>query len=95
MARLHFWQWIVDDEGRPLKNVIIRFYLADQLYQEAEIYTHPSLGAATTSSVAAITTDANGFFEFWVGDEFESNGGYEATQKFQLTWRGMILPILG
>lgn len=96
MARLHYWQYIVDNEGRPLKDVTIRFYLADQLYQEAEIYTHPSLGAATTTSSADIKTDSNGFFEFWVGDEFETLGGYEATQKFQLTWQkaGIMLGTL-
>lgn len=87
MARIHYWQYIVDEEGRPLENVDIRFYLADSPTEEAEIFTHYSLGATTTTSEANIKTDGNGFFEFWVGDEFELLGGYTATQKFKLAWQ--------
>ena len=86
MARIHYWQYIVDAEGRPLENVNIRFYLADNPSEEAEIFTHPSLGASTTTSDADIETDGNGFFEFWIGDEFEAFGGYASTQQFKLTW---------
>ncbi len=87
MARVHYWQYIVDEEGRPLENVDIRFYLSDNETEEAEIFTHPSLGGPTTTSSANITTDGNGFFEFWVGDEFELLAGYTATQKFKLDWQ--------
>lgn len=87
MARIHYWQYIVDEEGRPLENVDVRFYLADDPTEEAEIFTHESLGGPTTTSSANIQTDGNGFFEFWVGDEFELLGGYTATQKFKLTWQ--------
>jgi hypothetical protein len=87
MARVHYWQYIVDEEGRPLENVDVRFYLADDPTTEAEIFTHPSLGGPTTTSTASIVTDGNGFFQFWIGDEFELLGGYTATQKFKLTWQ--------
>ena len=87
MARVHYWQYIVDEEGRPLENVDIRFLLSDEPTEEAEIFTHNSLGGPTITSSANITTDGNGFFEFWVGDEFELLGGYVATQKFLLTWQ--------
>jgi hypothetical protein len=86
MARIHFWHYIVDDQGRPLENVNVRFYLSDDPPQEADIFPHPSLGAPTTTTEADIKTDGNGFFEFWVGDEFEPLGGYISTQKFKLTW---------
>lgn len=86
MARLHYWQYIVDEEGRPLEDVNIRWYLNDNPTQEADIFTHPTLGATTTTSTADIQTDGNGFFQMWIGDEFEDLGGYAATQKFRLTW---------
>ena len=86
MARVHYWQYILDEEGRPLENVDIRFYLNDSPTVEAEIFTHPTLGVSTTSSEAEIKTDGNGFFEFWLGDEFESISGYTSDQKFRLTW---------
>lgn len=87
MARIGFWQYIVDDQGRPLENVNIRFYLSDNPTQEADIFTHPVVGAPTTTSVVDIQTDGNGFFEFWMGDDLETVGGYPSTQKFKLSWQ--------
>lgn len=87
MARIHYWQYIVDDQGRPLQDVNIRFYLSDNPTQEADIFTHHALGAPTTTSVANTKTDGNGFFELWLGDEFENVGGYVSTQKFKLVWQ--------
>jgi hypothetical protein len=93
MARIHYWQYIVDEEGRPLENVDIRWYLSDDPTTEAEIFTHPTLGGITTTSTANMQTDGNGFVEFWVGDVFETLGGYEANQKFKLSWQraGILL----
>ncbi|MHA2030695.1 MAG: hypothetical protein ACW99Q_15020 [Candidatus Kariarchaeaceae archaeon] len=93
MARYHYWQYIVDSEGRPLENVNVRFYLADNPAEEAEIFTHPSLGAPTITSEANTRTDGNGFMEFWVGDEFEAYGGYTSAQQFKLSWEraGILL----
>jgi len=86
MARYHYWQYIVDEEGSPLDSVEIRFYLSDQPTVEASIFLNPTTGAITTSSQADLKTDANGFFEFWVGDPWEVEGGYAHTQKFRLEW---------
>jgi len=93
MARIHYWQYIVDEEGRPLENVNIRFYLSDNPTQQADIFTHPELGTSTFTNVANIQTNGNGFFEFWIGDEFETLAGYSSTQKFRLTWEraGILL----
>lgn len=87
MARVHYWQYIVDDQGRPLQDVNIRFYLSDNPTQEADIFTHHALGAPTTTSTALLKTNGDGFFELWVGDEFENVGGYVSTQKFKLVWQ--------
>lgn len=90
---MHFWQYLIDEEGRPLEDVNLRFYLNDNPTQQADIFTHPTLGASTYTSSADIKTDGNGFFEFWVGDEFETLAGYSAVQKFRLTWEraGILL----
>jgi len=85
MARIHYWQYIVNEDGEPVENAIIRFYLADST-TEAEVFLHPTAGTTTTSSVAELVTNSNGFFEVWFGDELENTGGYEASQKFKLTW---------
>lgn len=86
MARVHYWQYILDEDGRPLENVEIRFYLNDNPTVEAEIFTDPALGISTTTGEANILTNGDGFFEFWIGDEFEILSGYSSSQKFRLTW---------
>jgi len=89
MARYHYWQYIVDEEGTPLDSVEIRFYLSDGTgigTTEASIFRNPTTGAITTTSQANSKTDANGFFEFWVGDAYEAEGGYAFDQKFRLQW---------
>jgi hypothetical protein len=67
--------------------------LSDNPTQEADIFTHPALGTSTFTSVANIKTNGNGFFEFWIGDEFETLAGYSSMQKFRLTWEraGIIM----
>ena len=86
MARYHYWQYIVDEEGSPLDSVEIRFYLSDQPTVEASIFLNPTTGAVTTTSGKDLKTNADGFFEFWIGDEWEIEGGYSFTQKFRLEW---------
>jgi hypothetical protein len=93
MSRYQYWQYIVDEEGRPLEGVNIRFYLSDDPNTEADIFLSPTLGAPTKSSIADIESDGDGFFEFWVGDEFETVGGYVSSQRFRITWEraGILL----
>jgi len=86
MARYHYWQYIVDEQGSPLDSVEIRFYLSDQPTVEASIFLNPTTGAVTTTSGKDLQTNADGFFEFWVGDEWEIEGGYVFDQKFRLEW---------
>jgi len=86
MARIHFWQYIVNDTGDPLENVNVRVWKADSPTEEAYIFTHPITGNPTTTSTAGLSTDGNGFVECWFGDELESSGGYSSSQRFKLTW---------
>lgn len=89
MSRIDYWQYLVDRQGMPLKNAQVRVYLAGTS-TEANIYLNGSLGAFTTSSAEDFKTDENGFFQFWVGDEWETNGGYEATQQFRIVWQNTV-----
>ena len=94
MARYHYWQYVIDEEGTPLDGVEIRFYLSDGTgigTIEASIFRNPTTGAITTISQADLKTDANGFFEFWVGDAYEVEGGYAYNQKFRLQWYKAVL----
>ena len=86
MARLHYWQYIVDEEGTPVGGVSIRFYLADDTNTEANIYANSTVGHQTTTSAIDLLSNGEGYFEFWVGDEWELNGGYPSTQRFRLEW---------
>jgi len=85
MARLHYWQYIVDEDGRPINEVEIRFYFAST-ETEASIYANPTVGHQTTTSAINLLSNGDGYFEFWVGDKWELNGGYENTQRFKVTW---------
>ena len=76
----------MDEDGRPLQSVNIRVYLNDNPNTEADIFVHPYLGSPTKSSVTDLETNGDGYFEFWIGDEFETLGGYSSNQRFRLTW---------
>ena len=100
MARVHFWNFLLNSEGQPIENAEVWVYLAGtltpaDLYQSETGYysitplsnTFQSYEDAdeTQSGVEIIKTDDTGYFEFWVGDNNEVNG-YEATQKFKIKW---------
>lgn len=85
MARIHYWQYIVDDEGNPLANADVRIYLGGTS-TEANIFLHSEYGGYSTSSVVGLQTNENGFFEVWIGDQFELEGGYQPGQVFKVTW---------
>lgn len=90
MARKHYWQYIVDNEGNPLQNADVRIYLAGTS-TEANIFLHSEYGGYSTSSEVNLQTDENGFFEVYIGDQFELEGGYEPGQHFKITWtKGVI-----
>ena len=85
MARLHYWQYIVNEEGEPVENATIRFYLAST-ETDANIFLHPTAGSYTTSTDTNLKTNGNGFVEVWFGDNNENIGGYTSDQKFKITW---------
>jgi len=83
MARYHYWQFIVNQEGQPIKNVDVSVYEAGT-DTPAYVYTSES-GSDVNNDVPQITTNNSGYFEFWLGDTQESNG-YPIGQKFKIRW---------
>lgn len=83
MAKVHFWQFLIDDEGRPIEGADIYVYLAAS--NEAAYIYMDEIAGAPSNKLPQLKTNSEGFFEFWVGDSSEVNG-YESTQKFKLYW---------
>jgi len=85
VTRTYFWHYVVDSEGRPIENAEVLLYLNDDPTVEATIFLSETASTYTTCSKANMKTDNNGFFGFWLGNEFE-DGGHAFTQTFQLDW---------
>jgi len=83
MARYHYWQFIVNQEGQPINNVKINLYLAGT-NTPAHVYSSEFGGSATNELPQTYTNQA-GYFEFWLGDHEEADG-YPIGQKFKLNW---------
>ena len=75
--RYHFFDSIRDQLGNVVPSASVYIYLAGTV-TAASIYTVNSGGAALAVA-PQITTDNNGWFEFWVDDE-----DYDHDQKFKL-----------
>jgi hypothetical protein len=88
MAKIHYWQYVVDKEGKPINGVKVDFFLTEDTdsTQYASIYATSSTNHTTNTKDLDLKTNQDGYFEFWVGDEWEPGGGYASTQKFKLTW---------
>lgn len=83
MARAHYWQYIQNSEGQPINDVNIKVYEAGT---DTPIYTYAAEDALTASNTLPQTTsDVNGFFEFWIADNTETNG-YASNIKFKIAW---------
>lgn len=89
MARIQYWQYLLDRQGRPLQDASVRVYLAGTL-NEADIYLNATFGSIAKSSVIDLKTDKYGFIQFWVGDRWEVRGGYNETQQFKIVWENTV-----
>jgi hypothetical protein len=89
MARVDYWQYLVDSNGEPLAYAEVRVYLAGTL-TEANIYLEPTFGSVTIASDEDLKADKNGFIQFWVGDRWEPDGGYGETQQFKIVWQNTV-----
>ncbi len=86
MARIDYWQYMVDSQGRPLPDAEVRVYLAGTL-TEADIYLNSTFGSFSNSSTEDLKTNKFGFVQFWIGDEWEVEGGYTVDQQFKIVWQ--------
>jgi len=84
MARKHYWQFLVTDEGNPIENAQVSIYIAGT---EDPIYAFTDeVGGAYADSDPQVTTSRKGYFEFWIADENEDNG-YPLSTKFKIAWQ--------
>jgi hypothetical protein len=83
MARIHFWSYLLNEEGQPLQNADVTVYLAGTVVP-ADIYLQEA-GGTYTDVEPQLTTNSEGYFEFWIGD-VEEVAGYATPQKFKLVW---------
>ena len=83
MARIHFWSYLLNEEGQPLQNADVTVYLAGTVVP-ADIYLQEA-GGTYTDTEPQLTTNSEGYFEFWIGDVNEV-AGYATPQKFKLSW---------
>lgn len=83
MARKHYWQFLVTDEGNPIENAQISIYIAGT-EDPAHVYID-EVGPAVATTAPQVVTSRKGYFEFWVADRQEPNG-YALNTKFKLAW---------
>ena len=85
MARKHIWFYLKDEDGNPIEGASINLYLKDTT-TEATVYESRTASAAFAQS--NILSDEDGYFEFYIGDQFEDlpSVGYNANQIFELHW---------
>lgn len=83
MARVHYYSFLLNEEGQPIQDADVTVYLAGT-NTPAVIYKD-EFGGETASSAPQITTNSRGFFEFWIGDDGETYG-YLKSQKFKIAW---------
>jgi hypothetical protein len=82
MARIHYWQYIVNNEGQPIPDVEIS--VGVQTGGDAFVY-RTEAGGSPISTAPQVTSDGNGFIEFWIGNVNET-AGYATGNKFKLDW---------
>lgn len=89
MARYHFWGFIVNEAGEPIKNAEVTIKLAGTEELACIYYDeYGNANSCTTPSTSAgpqLSTLSNGFYEFWIGDITEKYG-YRNDQKFKIEW---------
>ncbi len=82
MAKAHYWNYLKDIEGKSVESATITIYNAGT---SAQSYIFEDEDDTIASNTVTLTTDSDGFFEFWIGDRREING-YPVGSKFKITW---------
>jgi len=93
MSRSHYWQYVLNSEGQPVQGAIVTLKKEPAL---TSVYMYEQ--ATGGSGVTYVTTDNNGFFEFWVGGygnglSTDDTYAYPTNSTFQIEVSGSsILP---
>jgi hypothetical protein len=87
MGRVHFWAFLKDKQGQPLVGGNVSLYLSGTDTDAVVFTTSVSASGGTDRrDQSSWTTGASGYFDFYIGDEWEENFGYSADQLFRLEW---------
>jgi len=81
--RVKYWSYLLNDEGQPIENANVYIYEAGTL-NSASVFT-TEIGGTAVSSAPQVITDSDGYFEFWIADNNETDG-YSRSQKFRIKW---------
>lgn len=82
MARVHWWSFLVNEEGQPIDNADISIYLAGTTIP-ATVYLD-EFATEVVDETPQVKSNQNGFFEFWVPDVATEK--YDTNQKFKVEW---------
>ena len=87
MSRKKFWAYLKNEEGQPIPSASIAFKLNDT-GQLAQLYSTSVSASNDEIDQSTLTTDVSGFFEFFIGDVYETGAkiGYDPDQLFKLEW---------
>lgn len=81
MAKVRQWLYLKDEEGVPIEDAYLNLYLTGT----TTLATLFSDSLGTSLDQSTWTTGASGFFDFYIGNEWDPQG-YSATQEFDLAW---------
>ena len=85
--RYHFWQFLIDETGAPIKNAEINVFIAGS---DTPLYVYYNEnGPDGSDKLPQLYTNSSGLFEFWVGMADTDEHGYSADTKIKITWSKM------
>ncbi len=83
MARQHFFYYITNENGNPVNAADITLYFAGTT---TPMYVYlQETGGAATNTIPQVTSNTEGYYEFWIADSSEING-YVSGSKFSMAW---------
>ena len=82
MARIHWWSFLVNEEGQPIQNADVSIYLAGT--NTPAIIFEDEYATQMLSSVPQLSSNQNGYIEFWLPDI--TSEIYSTDQKFKIEW---------
>ena len=83
MARSHQWYYIQSESGVPVDGAEISVYSAGTT---TPMYVYlQELGGSATNTIPQVTSNDEGYFEFWIADSSEVDG-YVSGSKFSVNW---------